>query len=141
MSDYTTKTASLKATTIDTRFIETKVLKINGEIFDTNSYKTKFVKFIVNSNGELVSTENSDETDVVTINGGICTITRQTTWTPLKIVLANTNTGGQEQLMLKNGSDDNLVWNFNLWEADDDLSLIYGGFDEANTFIIFYQEI
>lgn len=141
MSDYTTKTASIKATNIDTRFIETKVLKINGEIFDTNSYKTKFVKFIVNSNGELVSTENSDETDVVTINGGICTITRQTTWTPLKIVLANTNTGGQEQLMLKNGSDDNLVWNFNLWEADDDLSLIYGGFDEANTFIIFYQEI
>ena len=88
-----------------------------------------------------MSTENSDETDVVTINGGICTITRQTTWTPLKIVLSNSNIDGQEQLMIKNGSDDNLVWNFNLWEADDDLSLIYGGFDEANTFIIFYQEI
>lgn len=42
MSDYTTKTASLKATTIDTRFIETKVLKINGEIFDpTNIGKVK----------------------------------------------------------------------------------------------------
>ena len=42
MSDYTTKTASLKATIIDTRFIETKVLKINGELFDpTNVGKVK----------------------------------------------------------------------------------------------------
>ena len=138
---YTTKTSSLKTTHVDSRVLDTRVLKIKGEEFNPNSYKTKFVKFIVDANGEWVSTENSDETDVVTINGGICTITRQTTWTPLKIVLSNSNIDGQEQLMIKNGSDDNLVWNFNLWEADDDLSLIYGGFDEANTFIIFYQEI
>lgn len=47
MSDYTTQTASLKATTIDTRKIDakqidTKKLFINGEIFDpTNVGKVK----------------------------------------------------------------------------------------------------
>jgi hypothetical protein len=34
MKNYTTQTASLKATTIDTRILDTKILKINGETFD-----------------------------------------------------------------------------------------------------------
>lgn len=42
MSDYITKTASLKATTIDARKIDTKKLFINGELFDpTNVGKVK----------------------------------------------------------------------------------------------------
>ena len=44
MSDYTTQTASLKATTIDTRIIETKVLKLNGEIFDPSDKEIKFIQ-------------------------------------------------------------------------------------------------
>lgn len=37
MRNYTTKTAALKATTIDTRILDTKVLKINGEVFDPSN--------------------------------------------------------------------------------------------------------
>ena len=31
MKNYTTRTAALKATTIDTRILDTKILKVNGE--------------------------------------------------------------------------------------------------------------
>jgi hypothetical protein len=34
MKNYTTQTASFKATTVDTRILDTKILKINGETFD-----------------------------------------------------------------------------------------------------------
>ena len=34
MKNYTTQTAALKATTVDTRILDTKILKINGETFD-----------------------------------------------------------------------------------------------------------
>jgi hypothetical protein len=37
MSNYTTQTAALKATTIDTRILDTKILKINGETFDPSN--------------------------------------------------------------------------------------------------------
>ena len=37
MKNYTTKTAALKATTIDTRILDTKILKINGETFDPSA--------------------------------------------------------------------------------------------------------
>ena len=37
MKNYTTKTAALKATTVDTRILDTKILKINGELFDPSN--------------------------------------------------------------------------------------------------------
>ena len=40
MSNYTTRTAALKATKIDTRILDTKVLKINGEKFEQSSIKS-----------------------------------------------------------------------------------------------------
>lgn len=49
MSDYTTQTASLKATTIDTRKIDSKQIDaekiyINGELFDPSDKQIKFVQ-------------------------------------------------------------------------------------------------
>ena len=42
MSEYTTQTAALKATTIDTRILDTKILKVNGSMFDPNNIKTEY---------------------------------------------------------------------------------------------------
>lgn len=41
MRNYTTKTASLKATTVDTRILDTKILKVNGELFDPSNSRVK----------------------------------------------------------------------------------------------------
>ena len=42
MKNYTTKIAALKATTIDARILDTKVLKINGELFDPSADKNNY---------------------------------------------------------------------------------------------------
>lgn len=44
MKNYTTKTASLKATTIDTRKIDAKKIYINGELFDPSDKQIKFIQ-------------------------------------------------------------------------------------------------
>ena len=44
MKNYTTQTAALKATTVDTRILDTKILKINGETFDPSDKQIKFVQ-------------------------------------------------------------------------------------------------
>jgi hypothetical protein len=41
MKNYTTRTAALKATTIDARILDTKILKINGETFDPSDSRVK----------------------------------------------------------------------------------------------------
>ena len=55
MSNYTTQTAALKATTIDTRLldakqIDTKKLFVNGELFDPSNIKESpnQIHFILN---------------------------------------------------------------------------------------------
>lgn len=132
MSDYTTKTASLKATNIDTRFIETKVLKINGEIFDpTNVGKVK--KLEITWGDGYQSDDNNGKggywsyemyINDVYYSGG--------EWYPLSIYI-NGNEVCCEKEQYAGG------WMFYVAESDDDLSQIYGGITDTTPVTIYYQ--
>ena len=132
MSDYTTKTASLKATTIDTRVIETKVLKINGEIFDpTNVGKVKKLD-ITWGDGQQYDDNNGKGgywTYEITINDVLYTGDE---WYPLGIYI-NGNEVCCEKEQYAGG------WMFYVAESDDDLSQIYGGITDTTPVTIYYK--
>jgi len=127
MSDYTTKTASLKATIIDTRFIETKVLKINGELFDpTNVGKVKRLE-ITWADGYY--DDNNRWGYEMTINDVYYTGGE---WYPLSIYI-NSNELCCEKKEYAGG------WMFYVSEPDDDLSQIYGGITDTTPVTIYYK--
>lgn len=126
MSDYTTKTASLKATAIDTRFIETKVLKINGEIFTPFDHVATKLTFTVSSvNNNTLSYEGYQ----INLTNGTLTITKTngeiTTWQPIQITI-NGNS------LMTQFYKEETSWKTVLWEAEDDLTLLYGGVSDTS---------
>lgn len=132
MSDYTTKTASLKATTIDTRFIDTKVLKINGEEFDPNNVGK--VKKINVTWGDGYQGDDNDGKGgywgyEMTING---VFYQGHEWYPLSIWI-NDREVCCEKGWYAGG------WMFYVAESDDDLSQIYGGITDTTPVTIYYQ--
>lgn len=132
MSDYTTKTASLKATNIDARFIETKVLKINGETFtpfDPSTIKkdvaTKLTFTVSSVNNNTLSYEGYQ----INLTNGTLTITKTngeiTTWQPIQITI-NGNS------LMTQFYKEEASWKTVLWEAGDDLTLLYGGVSDTS---------
>lgn len=123
MSDYTTKTASLKATTI-----ETKVLKINGEIFDPSAIETASatkLTFTVSSVNNTLSYEGYQ----INLTNGTLTLTKAngeiTTWQPIQITI-NGNS------LMTQFYKEEASWKTVLWEAEDDLTLLYGGVSDTS---------
>ena len=123
MSDYTTKTASLKATTI-----ETKVLKINGEIFDPSAIETASatkLTFTVSSVNNTLSYEGYQ----INLTNGTLTLTKTngeiTTWQPIQITI-NGNS------LMTQFYKEEASWKTVLWEAEDDLTLLYGGVSDTS---------
>ena len=128
MSDYITKTASLKATTIDARKIDTKKLFINGELFDpTNVGKVKRLE-ITWADGYWSDDNDGywgyEMTNDVYYSGG--------EWYPLSIYI-----NGNEVCCKKEQYAGG--WMFYVAESDDDLSQIYGGITDTTPVTIYYQ--
>lgn len=133
MSNYTTKTASLRATTIDTRKIDTKqidtkVLKLNGEEFDPNNVgKVKTLEITWgdgywNNDDGYWSYEMS--INDVYYSGG--------EWYPLSVYINHKEVCCEKK-------DYAGGWEFYVAEPDDDLSQIYGGITDTTHVTIYYQ--
>lgn len=132
MSDYTTKTASLKATNIDARFIETKVLKINGETFtpfDPSTIETDVATKLTFTVSSVNNNTLSYEGYQINITNGTLTITKTngeiTTWQPIQITI-NGNS------LMTQFYKEEASWKTVLWEAEDDLALLYGGVSDTS---------
>ena len=132
MSDYTTKTASLKATNIDARFIDTKVLKINGEIFtpfDPSTIETDVATKLTFTVSSVNNNTLSYEGYQINLTNGTLTITKTngeiTTWQPIQITINGNSLMTQ---FYKEGAS----WKTVLWEAGDDLTLLYGGVSDTS---------
>ena len=124
MSDYTTKTASLKATTI-----ETKVLKINGEIFDPSTIETDVATKLTFTVSSVNNNTLSYEGYQINLTNGTLTLTKAngeiTTWQPIQITI-NGNS------LMTQFYKEEASWKTVLWEAEDDLTLLYGGVSDTS---------
>jgi len=95
MSDYTTKTASLKATIIDARKInakqiDTEKIYINGKLIDSSTIETDVatrLAFTVSSVNNTLSYEGYQ----INLTNGTLTLTKTngeiTTWQPIQITI------------------------------------------------------
>jgi hypothetical protein len=68
MKNYTTQTASLKATTIDTRILDTKILKINGETFDPSQIEGDYNSVVWKMTIGDAITANSNTYNVIALD-------------------------------------------------------------------------
>jgi hypothetical protein len=146
MKNYTTQTASLKATTIDTRILDTKILKVNGSMFDPNNIKTEYpVRYAElyigdgtwkdDDPGVWCCTTFNDEGDVA--EGGVSGYN----WYPSSIHLhipGEKNYWTEIQCNKTWGSGG---WYFRLAEDGDDKSQIYGGLTNNTPVAIYYMYI
>jgi hypothetical protein len=68
MKNYTTQTASLKATTIDTRILDTKILKINGETFDPSQIEGDYYSVVWKMTIGAAMTDKSNTYNVIDLD-------------------------------------------------------------------------
>lgn len=132
MSNYTTKTAALKATTIDTRLLDAKILKINGEslkdvILQTAPKGINNAVKISTTFGSIKndSTVTSGDYQIGLVGGMLC-VQRVDgisgySWQPVQVVL-NGNVVFSASEINQQGH-----WEMLLWDDSDDLTKIYGG--------------
>ena len=134
MKNYTTQTAALKATTIDTRILDTKILKINGETFDPSNA------------GGGVKIWNGKWSDG-TFN--TCDATDTGVWCSENIFWNLHNVFGAGYFPYKlyiNGHEvmckmveDAHAWDFYVAQPGDNLSEIYGGITNDTPVTIYYS--
>ena len=138
MSNYTTKTAALKATTVDTRILDTKILKINGELFDSSADKNNY---------KIIRTTFKKK-DVWVGNWGDGRLALQ--FEPYSPVTGEycEGRGFYPFELYINGHpvtcDKDWYsggWCFFIADVSDDLSQIYGGITDETEITIFWQEI
>lgn len=129
MNNYTTRTASLKATVIDTRFLNTKILKVNGESLEDVILQTspKGINNAVKISTTLGSVLGNDVTVGEYIIGGgtdgylyVENRNNPKSFTPVAVIL-------NSKLIYVNWMTHSAGYNCNLWESGDDLTQIYGG--------------
>lgn len=133
MKNYTTRTAALKATTIDTRILDTKILKVNGESLEDVILQTS-PKGI--NNAVRISTNIGSIKDK-SVNNGIFSmrLTNGTLylehvdsissdmWYPVQLTI-----GGYS---VYNKLENAIVeWYYDLWEDGDNLRELYGGIND-----------
>ena len=148
MKNYTTQTASLKATTIDTRLldahkIDTKKLFINGELFDPSKIEGKYYSIVWKMTIGNAITSKSNGYNVIDLNQD----------GKLFVELSNENNTGDEVFHnwfisrifingyeilpnLLNESQNGYGKYYRLWEDGDDWNEIYGGITNDSTLVI-----
>lgn len=149
MSNYTSKTAALKATTIDTHLLDakhitTKKILINGSsledvILATSPKGINNAVKISTTIGNIHNTTITNGTYNVSLTNGILSVentdTQSSSWQPTHLVIKGSN------VFVQWSKIDN-KWNCEIWGENDDLSLLYGGIDDNSTIeilIIIYQ--
>ena len=136
MKNYTTKTAALKATTIDTRILDTKILKVNGESLEDVILQTS-PKGI--NNAVRISTTIGSIKDKSVDNGLFSIRLTDGTlylehvdsissdmWYPVQLTIGDYSV----YTKLENAV---VEWYYDLWEDGDDLSKLYGGITDDTT--------
>jgi hypothetical protein len=132
MKNYTTQTASLKATTIDTRILDTKFLNVNGESLEDVILQTapKGINNAVKISTTIGSIKNGSTVMSgdykIGLTSGMLWVSRVDgisghSWQPVQVVL------GGEVVLSKWERHVAGHWEMLLWEYNDDLSQIYGG--------------
>ena len=132
MSYYTTKTASLRATAIDTRKINTKKLVINGELLEDVILQTspKGINTAVKISTTFGSIKNDSTVTSgdyqIGLEGGMLWVRRVDgisghSWQPVQVIL-NGNVVFSASEINQQGH-----WEMLLWDDSDDLTQIYGG--------------
>ena len=145
MSDYTTQTAALKATTIDTRILDTKILKVNGETFDPSD---KQIKFITSTIGEAKTANGiidvPTESDIITqtsVDGEFFVGVKSEAnfyYHILGIYLRKHSMQGYIELNVDVNPIDYYGYTFKLWESGDVMSELYGGISDNTQIIVCY---
>ena len=139
MSNYTSKTAALKATTIDTRLLDanhitTNKLFVNGSSLEDVILATspKGINNAVQLSTTIESindTSSSIGTYNVSLSNGVLSIENsdaQTSWQPTHLSINNNS------IFTQWSKNDN-KWSCELWSTEDDLSLLYGGINQNTT--------
>ena len=140
MSNYTTKTAALKAVTIDTttvdaKRIDTKKLFVNGSTLEEVILQTSpkginnAVRFSTTF-GSIKDKEIQQDEWYIGINGGtfhIQNLSLSGTWQVVQLVINRSVVSPHWEVY-------DWEWDCQLWEDGDDLSQIYGGIND-NTVI------
>ena len=145
MKNYTTQTAALKATTIDTRILDTKILKVNGETFDPSD---KQIKFITSTIGEAKTANGiidvPTESDIITqtsVDGEFFVGVKSEAnfyYHILGIYLRKHSMQGYIELNVDVNPIDYYGYTFKLWENGDVMSELYGGISDDTQIIVSY---
>ena len=145
MKNYTTQTAALKATTIDTRILDTKILKVNGETFDPSD---KQIKFITSTIGEAKTANGiidvPTESDIITqtsVDGEFFVGVKSEAnfyYHILGIYLRKHSMQGYIELNVDVNPIDYYGYTFKLWESGDVMSELYGGISDNTQIIVCY---
>ena len=137
MKNYTTQTAALKATTVDTRILDTKFLKVNGESLEDVILQTapKGINNAVRISTTLGSVLENDVTIgdfTVGIWGGILSISHKSgstsNWKPVQLFIGRFCVYGEFSYYISD-----TFYECTLWENGDNLSEIYGGITNNTT--------
>lgn len=137
MANYTTKTASLKTVYLNSRIVNTKDLFVNGEILEERLgqkyvIKTTYAALRIGlSNNNFVS--SIDANGVLYIGLGDITNTNELHYDNFNVSIRinNHDVLCSSELHSTGGRD------YILWDANDDLTKIYGGITDSTPFIIF----
>lgn len=134
MSNYTTKTAALKATTIDTHLLDakhitTKKILINGtsveELIAANKGISNASKISTNI-GSVLGTTVADGLYNISIIDGALKLQKENdteSWQPIQIII-------NDSVLMTQWSIIDNSWSCPLWDAEDDWTQLYGGLDE-----------
>ena len=137
MKNYTTQTAALKATTVDTRLlnakrIDTEKMFINGESLEDVILQTspKGINNAVKISTTLGSVLGNEVTIGEYVIGGgtagyLCVENHNNpkSFTPVAVIL-------NSKIIYVNWMTHTVGYNCNLWEGGDDLSQMYGGIND-----------
>ena len=146
MNNYTTRTAALKATTINSRILDTNILKINGETFDPSD---KEIKFIQSTIGQAKTANSPID---LPIYGDVITQTSvegeffvgvkskdNSRYQILGIYLKHPSQNGKFEINLDVVPRDYYCYIFKLWESGDTISELYGGLSDNTQITIYYS--
>jgi hypothetical protein len=136
MKNYTTRTAALKATTIDTRILDTKILKVNGEslkdvILQTAPKGINNAVRISSTIGSILNKSVNNGTFNIRLTDGTLYLEHvdyisSDMWYPVQLTIGDYSV----YTKLENAV---VEWYYDLWEDGDDLSKLYGGITDDTT--------
>lgn len=134
MSNYTTKTAALKSTTIDTHLLDakhitTKKILINGtsveELIAANKGINNASKISTNI-GSVLGTTVTDGLYNISIIDGALKLQKENdteSWQPIQIII-------NDSVLMTQWSIIDNSWSCPLWDGEDDWTQLYGGLGE-----------